>query len=171
MLTYHNHPKSIVYIMVQGWYCMLFVTVLVDQACLTLCSPMDCSLPGSSVHGILQARILEWVAISFSRGLSPLRDRIRVSWIAGRFFTIWATREALVCYLSLYKCMLTCSHHYDIMQITFIALKKSSVLQLFIPHPGSLGNHWSVYCLCSLAFSIQLELYSMSPIVFFHSVR
>ena len=52
--------------MFQGWYCMLFVVVLVDQTCLTLCSPMVCSLPGSSLHGILQARILEWVAISFS---------------------------------------------------------------------------------------------------------
>ena len=44
------------------------------QSCLTLCDPMDCSLPGSSVHGILQARILEWVAMSSSRGSSPLRD-------------------------------------------------------------------------------------------------
>ena len=43
----------------------------VTQSCLTLCDPMDCSLPGSSVHGIFQARILEWVAISFSRGSSP----------------------------------------------------------------------------------------------------
>ena len=41
------------------------------HSCLTLCNPMDCSLPGSSVHGILQARILEWVAVSFSRGYSP----------------------------------------------------------------------------------------------------
>ena len=53
-----------------------------------------CSLPGSSVHGILQARILEWVAIRFSRGISWPRDWTWVSWIAGRFFTIWATREA-----------------------------------------------------------------------------
>ena len=54
---------------------------------LTLCNPMDCSLPGSSVHGILQARILEWVAISFSRGSSQSRNRTQVSRIAGRFFT------------------------------------------------------------------------------------
>ena len=46
----------------------------VAQSCLTLCDPMDCSPPGSSVHGILQARILEWVAISFSRGSSQPRD-------------------------------------------------------------------------------------------------
>ena len=46
------------------------VSVLVTQSCLIMCDPMDCSLPGSSVHGILQARILEWVAISSSRGSS-----------------------------------------------------------------------------------------------------
>ena len=64
------------------------------QSCPTLCNPMDCSLPGFSVHGILQARILEWVAIPFSRKSSLLRDWTRVSWIAGRFFTVWATRGA-----------------------------------------------------------------------------
>ena len=56
---------------------------------------MDCSLPGSSVHEILQARILEWAAISFSRRSSGSRDRTWVSCAAGRFFTIWAIREAL----------------------------------------------------------------------------
>ena len=61
------------------------------QSCLTLCDPMDCSPPGSSVHGILQARILEWFAISFSKGSSQPRDRTCVSCLclklAGRFFT------------------------------------------------------------------------------------
>ena len=66
---------------------------LVSQSCLTLCDPMGYSPPGSSVHGILWTRILEWVAISFSRGSSWLRDWNCVSCIAGRFFTIWATRE------------------------------------------------------------------------------
>ena len=55
---------------------------------------MDCSLPGFSVHGILQARILQWVAISFSRGSSWPRNRTQISCIASRFFTNWATREA-----------------------------------------------------------------------------
>ena len=53
-----------------------------------LCDPVDCSLPGSSAHGILQARILEWVAISFSRGSSQPRDRTRVSHIGGRRFNL-----------------------------------------------------------------------------------
>ena len=57
------------------------------QSCLMLCDPMDCSPPGSSVHGILQARILEWVAMPSSRGSSWPRDQTWVSCIAGRFFT------------------------------------------------------------------------------------
>ena len=60
----------------------------VTQSCLTLCDPMDSSLAGSFVHGILQARILEWVAISFSRGSSQSKDQSWVSCIADRFFTI-----------------------------------------------------------------------------------
>ena len=51
------------------------------QLCLTLCNPMDCSLPGYSVHGILQARILEWVAIPFTRGFSQPRDRAHISYV------------------------------------------------------------------------------------------
>ena len=69
------------------------VCVSVAQSCL-LCNPMDCNLPGASVQGILQARVLEWVAISFSRGSSWLRDQTHVSCIAGRFFISWPTREA-----------------------------------------------------------------------------
>ena len=66
----------------------------VAQLCPTLWDPMDCSPPGSSVHGIFQAGILERVSISFSRGSSRPRDQTRVSSTAGRRFTIWATREA-----------------------------------------------------------------------------
>ena len=60
-------------------------------SCLTLCDPMDCSLPGSSVHGISQTRVLEGVAISFSRGSSRCRDQIAPPALAGRFFTTGAT--------------------------------------------------------------------------------
>ena len=75
--------------------------MLVAQSCPTLDNPMNCSLPGSSVHGILQARILEWVAIPFCRGSQP-RDWTQISCIGGEFFTIWATRAASVCW---YKCI------------------------------------------------------------------
>ena len=77
----------------------LIVLSLVTQSDLTVCDSMDRSPPGSSVHGILQERILEWVSISFSKESSQPRDRTQGSnpglHIEGRFFTIWATREAL----------------------------------------------------------------------------
>ena len=78
--------------------------VVVAQSCLTLCDPMDCSPPGSSVHGILQARILEWVAISFWRRSSRPRDWTQVSWIGSRFFII-GTREFPLC--------MSCWHNTD----------------------------------------------------------
>ena len=81
---------------------ILHMCVLVAQECLTLCNPMDCSPPGFSVHGILQARILEWLAIPFSRESSQPRDWTWVSFIAGRFFTIWITREAHFTYGNIY---------------------------------------------------------------------
>ena len=64
-------------------------TVLVTQSCPTLCNLTDCSPSGFSVHGILQARILECIAISFSKGTSRPRDRTLISCLAGRFFTVW----------------------------------------------------------------------------------
>ena len=71
--------------------------VLVAQLCLTLCDPRDCSPPGFSVHEILQARILEWVAIPFSRGSSWSKDWTLISCITGRFFTIWVTGKPRIC--------------------------------------------------------------------------
>ena len=65
----------------------------VTQSCPTLWDPVDCNLPGSSIHGIFQAKVLEWVAISFHRRASRPRDWTWVSRIVGRCFTIWATRE------------------------------------------------------------------------------
>ena len=89
------------------------------QSCPTHSDPMDCSLQVSSVHGIFQARILEWVAISFSRGSSPPRDQTRVSRIVDRRFTVWATREVrnmVICSINV-SCTLyyfpprECKHH------------------------------------------------------------
>ena len=81
--------------MVSGGLNRMKVKVLVAQLCPTLCDPMDCSLPGSFAHEILQARILEWIAIPFFRESSQLRNWTSVSCIAGGFFTVWNTREAL----------------------------------------------------------------------------
>ena len=78
------------HLMLWSWGCYCSVA----KSGLTFWDPMDCSPSGSSVHGILQARILEWVAISFSRESSRPRDRTQVSRIPGRYFNLWATREA-----------------------------------------------------------------------------
>ena len=75
LATYFTHVVSVAYL------------------CPILWDPMDCSPPGSSVHGMLQSRILEWVAIPFSRGSSRPRDQTWVSCIVGRFFTAWVPRE------------------------------------------------------------------------------
>ena len=91
----YYHISSLIWIF---FYLLIFSeneSVLVTQLCPALCEPMDRSPPGSSVHGILQARVLEWVAISFSRGSSPPRDWNWVSCITGRFFAIWFTEEQM----------------------------------------------------------------------------
>ena len=94
------HPLKLTWELKLTWFQGSWFTCVKTQrkgkslSCPTLCDPMDCSLPGFSVHGIFQARVLEWVAISFSRGSSWPRDRTRVSHIVGRYFTHWATREA-----------------------------------------------------------------------------
>ena len=74
------------------WTQVVMLLLFSCQSCPTLCNPMDCSLPGSSVHGILQARILEWVAIS-SRGSSRPRDQTYISCLAGGFFTTEPPQE------------------------------------------------------------------------------
>ena len=73
--------------------CVVLCVYLVVQSFPTLCDPMNWA-PDSFIHGILQARMLEWVAITFSRGSSQPRDRTLVSCITSRFFTVRATREA-----------------------------------------------------------------------------
>ena len=76
--------------MVDGYH----IACMYTQLCLTLCDPMDCSLPGSSVHGIIPARILEWVAISSSRGSSQPRDRTHISCISRQILYHGAIWEA-----------------------------------------------------------------------------
>ena len=98
----------------------------------SFCDPMDCNPPGSSVHGILQARILEWVAYPFSRGLSQPRNWTRVSCIAGRFFTMWTTKEA-------------CTLQYTTLKLTLATSGVTPPVQasrscfLFLPQNGSVS--------------------------------
>ena len=81
------------------WWILMCVHAMLFHSCTTLCDPMECSPQGFFVHGILLAGVLEWVAMPFSRGTSQPRDWTQVSCIAGRFFTIWATREAPITYI------------------------------------------------------------------------
>ena len=76
-------------------YCVC-VCVCVLLSHVWLCNPVDCSLPGSSVHGIPQARVLEWVSMPFSQGSYPPRIQTQVSHTAGRCFTIWATQAMFI---------------------------------------------------------------------------
>ena len=89
----YNPERSVLLHCVPWWRPSEPVRLL---SCVRLCNPLDCSLPGSSIHGIFQARVLEWVAISFSRGSSRPRDWTQVSHLAGRRFTIWTTREPMM---------------------------------------------------------------------------
>ena len=102
---------------------------LVAKSCVTLCNPMDCSLPGSSVHGISETRILEWVSISFSRGSSWPRDWTHISCIGRWILYHWATREALNfgLFLTRYShvlAFLRCSHHRHHQERIWWSLKK-----------------------------------------------
>ena len=125
----------------------------VAQSCPTLCDPMDCSLSGSSIHGIFQARVLEWIAISFSRGYSPPRNRTLVSLIAGRCFTIWATREAQL--LSLHKSL--CEVTQRIYLLSSQPSWRMSVASGSIHNSSGiiLGSHWAGPGLWSSAMTVQ----------------
>ena len=102
-VNFHSSPKEKQYQRMLKWN-------EVAQSCLTLCDPMDCSLPGSSVHGIFQALVLEWIAISFSSRSSRPRDRTQFSCIVDWRFTFWATRE-----LSNYHTIALISHASKVM--------------------------------------------------------
>ena len=90
-LAYCSFPREALPLIFSQRVCMHAKSL---QSFLTLCNSMNCSLPGSSVHRILQARIMKWVANPFSQGASWPKDWTHVSCIAERFFTVWATREA-----------------------------------------------------------------------------
>ena len=96
----HQAPPSLGFSRQEHWSGLPFPSPMLESekwkwsrsVCLTLSDPMDCTLPGSSIHGIFQASVLEWVAISFSRESSRPRDETQVSCIVGRRFTVWARK-------------------------------------------------------------------------------
>ena len=91
-MIWNKHSATALCACVHVCVCVVCMCMLVAQLCPAVCDTMDYSPPDSSVHG--SPRILEWVAIPFSRGPSQPSDQTQVSCIAGRFFIIWATREA-----------------------------------------------------------------------------
>ena len=119
----------------------------ITQSCLTLCDPMNCSPPGSCVHGILQARILDWVAISFSKGSSQPRDQTWLSSIADRFFTVWATKEASSTNKEwIYK---GCMKHLPLAHKFYTLLNHLG--------PPWLCLHWDPFLLLSLPASVSWD--------------
>ena len=100
-LHHHLHNNLLLLLLLLQLLHIIISLCLLTYLCLTLCDPLDCNPPGSPVLGISQARILEWVAISSSRGSSQPMDQTHVSWsscIAGKFFTHWAIRASPKCY-------------------------------------------------------------------------
>ena len=136
----------------------------VPHLCPTLCNPMDCSLPGSSVQGIFQAIVLEWIAISFSRGSPRPRDRTQVSRIVDRCYTVWATREVSVSMHNRGKLNLKVKLVTFILSLVnaFILLKMKPTLlsDLEFSRPGGsvyLG-FTSLWCLTSLSVFTSMYL-------------
>ena len=133
----------------------------------TLCDSMDCSLPGSSIHRILQARMLEWLAILFFKGFSWPRDQTLVSCLAGRSCTIWAGREALeclnehlvnTCYMS---CMhiLWCSYHQEVESRDFLVVQWLRILLLVLGRTElKFGQEGEAQCLLSFFLTMTWSM-------------
>ena len=140
--TAEHFPKmNVMWLNIIQFECFLEKVKVKVKSRPTLCSPMDCSLSGFSVHGIFQARVLEWIAVSFSRGSSWPRNRTRVSCIAGRRFTVWATREAYQGYMSL------------IFQTSFILTTNQAIchfpwdcLHILTSGPFPFRTKWMIRC-------------------------
>ena len=121
------------------------VLAKLPQSCLTLCNPMDCTLPGSSVHGILRARILEWVAISFSRGSSQPRDWTYISWFSciGRQFLYHskASSVQLLSHVRLFATPWTAACQASLSITNSRSLLKLMFIELVMP-----SNHLILCC-------------------------
>ena len=124
----------------------------VTQLCPTLCDPMDCSLPGSSIHEIFQARILEWVTISFSRRSSQPRDWTQVFRMVGRHFTVWATKEVFIGlqWEFIYLFIATSRDMWDLNSPTRIRTSTPYIKSIESSPLGCQGScmNWAFLCLC-----------------------
>ena len=153
------------------------VTVLVAQSCPTLCNPTDYSPPGSSVYGILQARILEWAAMPFSRGCYWPKVWTWVSCFAGGFLTIWVTREAPNSLaVRQIQNKTTLQAHHIIVQFSSVQFSCSVVSDSLRPHesqharppcpsrtPGVHSNSRPLSRWCHPAISFSVDPFSSCP--------
>ena len=129
---------------------------LVAQSSLTFCNRMDCSLPGSSVHGILQARVLEWVAISFSRGSSQPRDQTHVS-CTGRWILVGhpGSPHVHLCCCSVTQLCPTLCDHMDCSTSGFLSFTISRSLRKLVSIESViLSNHRILCCFLLLLPSV-----------------
>ena len=160
------------YMCTHTYICIHTHGVLVSKSCPTLCDAMDCSPVGSSVHGILQERILEWVSISFSKGSSQPRNWTQVSCIAGRFFTNWAMREACIhththththIYIKSCLCLLLC---FKLSTIFYSSEDKVQNSLLLFSHSvvSNSVTPWTAACQASLSFTISQSLLKLMSI-------
>ena len=139
-VMYSRDQHNIVKQLPSSIYICVFVCVLVTHLCPTLCNSTDCSSPDSSVHGILQVRILEWVAIPFSRGSSWPRDWTWVSCVScttGRFFTTVPPRKPKVKVKVAQSCPTLC----DPMDYTVRGILQARILE-WVAIPFSRGSSW-----------------------------
>jgi len=169
---------------IRNFWSGCLLACFVAQSCPTLCGPMDCSPPGSSVRGIFQVRILEWIAISFSRGSAWPWDWTCVSCITGGFFTCWAIRKAPL--MGLYHPKTSTGSHLRASRPKSLPWPTRACPVLF-PHPVRtfwislswsscslpLQTCWHLYCfsntpgmLCLRAFAVSIPL----PGTFFSQV-
>ena len=160
-------------LVLKSYLCPYVYLVFLTRSCPTLCEPKDCSPQGSSVHGILQARILEWVVIPFSRGSSEPWDPIWVSWIAGRFFTIKATREILISIWDSDICDVALNFIVPMFMVQFSSIQSLSLVWLFeiprtgfpcpSPTPGACSNSCPSSRWCHPTMSSSVVPFSSCP--------
>ena len=138
--------------------CCEWVSEWSRSSCQPLCDSMDCSLPGPSLHGILQARVLEWVAISFSTGSSQPRDQTRVSCIPGRRFNLWATSRSLL--IIFFILLFSHSVMSDSLQPHGLQHARLPVLH-YLPEFAQTPIHWVAQMVKNLPAMLETRAWSL----------
>ena len=155
-------PPYIVHLLKYSYLFNNCFNVCISHLCPTLCDPIDYSPPDFSVHGISQARILEWVAILFSRGSSQPRDRTEVSCIAGRFFIAWTTREAYALGISSEKTIIEKDSCTSVFIAALFTIARTWKQLRCPPIDEWIKKRWYIYtmeyCVCAKLLQLCLTL-------------